>query len=66
MKKQNNNEEIECNTTQDFLPSDGASCSESSYGEKLDALLAECREINSEFRASLERLHILANTETTD
>ena len=31
MKKQNNNEENKCNTTQDFLPSDGASCSESSF-----------------------------------
>ena len=30
MKKQNNNEEIERNQTQNFLPSDGASCSFSS------------------------------------
>ena len=31
MKKQNNNEEKERNQTQDVLPSDGASCSESSF-----------------------------------
>jgi hypothetical protein len=31
MKTKNNNEEIERKLTEDFLPSDGASCSESSY-----------------------------------
>lgn len=37
MKKQNNNEEIERNQTQNFLPSDGASCSESSiFGRDVD------------------------------
>jgi hypothetical protein len=32
MKKQNNNEENKCKITDDFLPSDGASCSESLVG----------------------------------
>jgi hypothetical protein len=40
-------------------------CSASSFEDKLDVFLAETRAINSELRASLERLHILANTKTT-
>ena len=45
MKKQNNNEENKWDITQDFLPSDGASCSESSYERYREALDMERKEM---------------------
>jgi hypothetical protein len=47
MKKQNNNEENKCNTTEDFLPSDGASCSKSLCGKS-----ARLRDINEFYHAT--------------
>ena len=61
MKKQNNNEENKCNTTQDFLPSDGAPCSESSYDRYLGALEKERKDmaaILEEKLANPNREHI--------
>ncbi len=57
MKKQNNSEENICDTTQNFLPSDGASCSESSlYSDRMyqiclgiRAHMAGYREMSAEY-----------------